>query len=92
MKNAAYVTANLDTYMMPSIADAPERMAVYALEELDPGDGYGPRGVGELGIGAVTPAIANAVFAAIGVCPTRSPVSPEAMLDAMAPHRSALPR
>jgi len=92
MKNAAYVTANLDTYMMPSIADAPERMAVYALEELDPGDGYGPRGVGELGIGAVTPAIANAVFAAIGVCPTRSPVSPEAILDAMAPHRSALPR
>jgi CO/xanthine dehydrogenase Mo-binding subunit len=92
MKNAAYVTANFDSYMLPSIADAPERMAVYALEELDPGDRYGPRGVGELGIGAVTPAIANAVFAAIGECPTRSPVSPEAILDAMALHRSALPR
>jgi xanthine dehydrogenase D subunit/xanthine dehydrogenase C subunit len=92
MSNGGYVTANFDTYMMPSIGDAPQRMAVYALEELDPGDRYGPRGVGELGIGAVTPAIANAVFAAIGVCPTRSPISPEAILDATALHRSGLPR
>jgi len=87
MKNAAYVTANFDSYMLPSIADAPERMAVYALEELDPGDRYGPRGVGELGIGAVTPAIANAVFAALGVCPTHTPISPEAILDAAASYR-----
>jgi CO/xanthine dehydrogenase Mo-binding subunit len=77
--------------MMPSIADAPVRMAVYALEELDPGDCYGPRGVGELGVGAVTPAIANAVFAALGVCPTTTPFSPEAILDAAAPHRSGVP-
>jgi xanthine dehydrogenase D subunit/xanthine dehydrogenase C subunit len=89
MANGAYVTANLDTYMMPSIADAPAHMAVYALEELDPDDGYGPRGVGELGVGAVTPAIANAVFAATGLCPTRSPICPEAILDATAPQ---LPR
>jgi len=87
MRHGAYVTANLGTYMMPSIADAPARMAVYALEELDPGDRYGPRGVGELGVGAVTPAIANAVFAALGVCPTHTPVSPEAILDAAAPYR-----
>jgi xanthine dehydrogenase D subunit len=87
MRHGVYLTANLDTYMMPSIGDAPARMAVYALEELDPGDRYGPRGVGELGIGAVTPAIANAVFAAIGVCPTTTPISPEAILDAAAPYR-----
>jgi CO/xanthine dehydrogenase Mo-binding subunit len=75
-----YLTSNLDTYLMPCIADAPVRMAVYALEELDPGDVYGPRGVGELGIGAVAPAIANAVFDAIGICPTISPISPESIL------------
>jgi CO/xanthine dehydrogenase Mo-binding subunit len=68
---------------MPCIADAPERLGVYALEELDPGDVYGPRGVGELGIGAVAPAIANAVFDAIGMCPSVSPISPESILDAM---------
>jgi xanthine dehydrogenase D subunit/xanthine dehydrogenase C subunit len=86
MTQGAYVTRNFDTYLMPSIADAPTRMAVSALEELDAGDDYGPRGVGELGIGAVTPAIANAVFAAIGLCPTTIPISPELILDATAPH------
>jgi CO/xanthine dehydrogenase Mo-binding subunit len=82
MTQGAYVTRNFDTYLMPTVADAPARMAVYALEALDPGDDYGPRGVGELGIGAVTPAIANAVFDAIGRCPTTSPISPETILDA----------
>ncbi len=82
LTDGRYITRNFDTYLMPSIADAPASMSVYALEELDPGDDYGPRGVGELGIGAVTPAIANAVFNAIGLCPTRSPMSPEAILDA----------
>jgi CO/xanthine dehydrogenase Mo-binding subunit len=84
MSEGAYLTRNFDTYLMPSIADAPTRMAVYALEALDAGDEYGPRGVGELGIGAVTPAIANAVRDAIGRCPTISPISPEAILDALA--------
>jgi CO/xanthine dehydrogenase Mo-binding subunit len=84
MTHGAYVTCNFDTYMMPSIADAPARMDVYALEGLDADDAFGPRGVGELGVGAVTPAIANAVFDAIGTCPTVSPISPESILDAVA--------
>jgi len=84
MAEGGYVTANFDTYMMPSIADAPEHMDVYALEALDPGDTYGPRGVGELGVGAVTPAIANAIYDALGMCPTETPISPEWILDAIA--------
>jgi xanthine dehydrogenase D subunit/xanthine dehydrogenase C subunit len=83
MTQGDYDTTNFDTYMMPSSADAPERMDVYALEGLDAGDTFGPRGVGELGVGAVTPAIANAVFEAIGMCPTVSPISPESILDAL---------
>jgi len=84
MTQGVYLTRNFDSYLMPSIADTPTRMTVYALEALDAGDEYGPRGVGELGIGAVTPAIANAVRNAIGLCPTLSPISPEAILDALA--------
>jgi xanthine dehydrogenase D subunit/xanthine dehydrogenase C subunit len=83
LRDGVYLTSNFDSYMMPCIADTPERMAVYALEDLDPGDAYGPRGVGELGVGAVTPAIANAVFDAIGMCPTTSPICPESILDGM---------
>jgi xanthine dehydrogenase D subunit/xanthine dehydrogenase C subunit len=83
IQDGAYVTANLDTYMMPSIADAPERMVAYALEDLDTNDPYGPRGVGELGIGAVMPAIANAVFDAIGLSPAVMPIQPELVLQAL---------
>ena len=74
------VTANLDAYMMPTIHDCPLRMAVTADETLDPGDPYGPRGVGELGIGAVTPAIANAVAALTGLWPETAPFVPEELM------------
>jgi xanthine dehydrogenase D subunit len=83
MKDGAYVTANLDSYMLPSIRDAAPAISVYALEGLDAGDDLGPRGAGELGIGAITPAIANAVADAIGHCPLAVPFSAEAILDAM---------
>lgn len=84
LREGEYVTENLDTYMMPSIHDAPQSMTAFALESLEPDDRFGPRGIGELGIGAVTPAIANAVADAIGFWPQRAPINPEAILDALA--------
>nr|WP_281380239.1 molybdopterin cofactor-binding domain-containing protein [Prosthecomicrobium pneumaticum] len=78
-----FLEKNLDQYLMPSIADAPERMTTFALEDLDPGDPFGPRGVGELGIGAVTPAIAAAIADATGLWPATTPIAPEAVLDAL---------
>jgi CO/xanthine dehydrogenase Mo-binding subunit len=83
MRDGLYLTQNLDTYMLPGIQDAPRRMQSFALEGLAEGDIYGPRGVGELGIGAVTPAIANAVFAATGHLPTVTPFPPETILAAL---------
>ncbi|BCH61176.1 hypothetical protein RvVAR0630_38000 [Agrobacterium vitis] len=80
MQEAAYLTGNFDTYMLPGIQDAPLGLHVFALEDLDPGDALGPRGVGELGIGAVTPAIANAIAAATGYWPPVMPVVPETLL------------
>ncbi len=46
MRGGRMVTTNLDTYLMPTIRDAPARMTVTACESLDPGDPYGPRGAG----------------------------------------------
>lgn len=83
MRDAAYVTRNLDSYMMPSIADAPLSSRTTALESLDAGDPHGPRGVGEIGIGAVTPAVAAAIADAIGFWPETTPISPEAILKAL---------
>ncbi len=84
MQDGAYVTRNLDSYMLPSIRDAPGAMRVTALEDLDEGDPHGPRGVGEIGIGAVTPAIAAAIADAIGFHPAVTPIRPEDILDALA--------
>lgn len=83
MNDGRYLTTNLDTYMLPGIRDTAASMSVFALEDLDKGDELGPRGAGELGIGAITPAIANAVADAIGFRPQTIPFSPEAILDAM---------
>ncbi|WP_210527646.1 molybdopterin cofactor-binding domain-containing protein [Rubellimicrobium arenae] len=75
------LTPNLDTYAMPGIRDIPDRLVVTALEDLDPGDPYGPRGAGELGIGAVTPAVCNAVAQAVGGSPAVMPIRPETILE-----------
>jgi CO/xanthine dehydrogenase Mo-binding subunit/CO/xanthine dehydrogenase FAD-binding subunit len=75
-----FVTRNLDTYVVPSIRDVPQHIRVTALEGLDDGDDFGPRGVGELGIGAVTSAIANAVGAGLGRWPAITPFPPEMIL------------
>ena len=74
MEGGRYVTANLDTYAMPTVRDVPLRMQVTALETLDPGDPHGPRGAGELGIGGISPAIANAVADALGHWPAAMPI------------------
>ena len=66
---------NFDTYMVPTIRDVPT-MHVTALEDLDAGDPYGPRGVGELGLASITPAIANAVGDATGIRPLAAPFDP----------------
>jgi xanthine dehydrogenase D subunit len=84
MNEGRYLTGNLDTYLVPSIQDAPRTMRTLALEALDADDTFGPRGIGELGIGAVAPAIANGVADAIGIWPEKTPIDPERLLDAMA--------
>ena len=78
IRGGRVVTDNFDTYMMPSIADAPDRTRVYAMEDLD--DEHGPRGIGELGIGSATPAIAAAIADATGYWPALTPIPPEAIL------------
>ena len=78
-----YVVDNFDGYMIPTAVDAPQTSRVFALEELEDDDECGPRGVGEVGIGAVTPAIAAAIADACGVWPTVMPISPEHLLAAM---------
>lgn len=74
---------NFDGYMVPMAPDAPGSIRVFALPDLDEGDEFGPRGVGELGMGAVTPALSAAIADATGVWPSAAPFRPEDILAAL---------
>jgi len=81
MKNGAYVNDNFDTYLIPTIQDVPLVMNVEAIEKLQDGDIYGPRGVGEIGTIAVAPAIVKAIHDATGCWVNKLPVSREFLLE-----------
>lgn len=77
MEGGQYLTRNLDTYLVPSIADSRCRIAVSAIEKLPDGDDYGPRGIGEVGSVTLAPAIAEAIRQAPGKRASKLPVDPE---------------
>ena len=81
MVDSQYVTQNFDSYLMPNIVDVPFETNVYAIEELYEGDPYGPRGVGEIGTIAITPAIVKAIHDAIGCWVTKLPISSDEILE-----------
>lgn len=87
MLEGNYVTENFDTYLMPNIVDVPFQTSVYAIEELEEGDTYGPRGVGEIGTIAIIPAIASAVYDATGCWINQLPISSEVLLKKMEERR-----
>ncbi|MCP3763606.1 xanthine dehydrogenase subunit D [Domibacillus sp. A3M-37] len=80
MADGHYVTENLDSYLIPGIKDVPFNLQVKAIESLPAEDDYGPRGVGEIGTIAVAPAIANAIYDAVGLRVSQLPVKPETVL------------
>ena len=81
MVDSQYVTQNFDSYLMPNIVDVPFETNVYAIEELFEGDPYGPRGVGEIGTIAITPAIVKAIHDAIDCWVTKLPISSDEILE-----------
>ena len=80
MENGQYLTGNLDTYLIPTIADLSGNVAVEPIEELPEDDPYGPRGIGEIGSVGLAPAIAEAVYDATGVRANRLPIDPALLI------------
>jgi CO/xanthine dehydrogenase Mo-binding subunit len=67
----------LDTYLIPTASDIHRDFELEAIEELPEEDTYGPRGVGEVGTVILAPAIASAVYHAVGQRINKLPISPE---------------
>lgn len=69
-------------YMIPTAEDTPEIKAII-VETNDPTGPFGAKGVGETGLVATAPAIANAVYNAIGIRFNRIPLTEERVFKAI---------
>jgi CO/xanthine dehydrogenase Mo-binding subunit len=81
VQDGRVLTPNLSEYKLPTQMDMPPYRVVY-VESVGPGP-FGAKMAGELSNCAVAPAIANAVFDAVGVRLTDLPITSEAVLRAL---------
>ncbi|PKO21637.1 MAG: aldehyde oxidase [Chloroflexi bacterium HGW-Chloroflexi-1] len=61
------LTDKLSTYLIPTVLDIPEQLASIIVDVPDPNGPYGARGMGEMPYLPVAPAVAAAVYDAVGV-------------------------
>ena len=74
------LTPHLSTYLIPTIADVPERVEALIVERPDPRGPWGARGVGEMPFIPLAPALVAAVHDATGVWFDELPLTPERVL------------
>ena len=77
---AAWSHNNLADYAVPVNADVRNIDALFVEQPDYIMNPVGARGVGEIGITGVAPAIANAVYHATGIRVRSLPITPEALL------------
>ncbi|MBI4345939.1 MAG: xanthine dehydrogenase family protein [Elusimicrobia bacterium] len=80
MKDGGMANASLTNYIIPTAADTP-RFKVAIVEKPYQGGPFGAKGVGELPMDPPAPAVANAIYDAIGKSPSRLPILPETILE-----------
>jgi len=69
-------------YKIPTAMDMPA-LSTALVQEPDPGGPYGAKGMSEGAIIAVSPAIANAIYHAVGVRLKSLPITPEKVLEGL---------
>jgi xanthine dehydrogenase YagR molybdenum-binding subunit len=81
-RTAQPINGSFADYLVPTCADLPEQEVVF-LDYPDPiVNEFGARGVGEIGLAGVAPAIASAVYQATGIRVRELPIRIEDLLNA----------
>jgi CO/xanthine dehydrogenase Mo-binding subunit len=80
---ARIANPTLMDYKIPTFLDAPERIHPLIVEDPEPDGPFGAKGIGEISICAVAPAVANAVAQATGARLHHLPLTPERVLSAL---------
>jgi xanthine dehydrogenase molybdenum-binding subunit len=83
LKTGRSLNAGFVDYKMPLSLDMPPIRTILLETAPDPGGPFGAKGVGEDPIIAIGPAIANAVYDAIGVRFRHYPITPEDVLNGL---------
>lgn len=78
--NGQVINANLSDYMIPSFLDSPTELQSVLVEADEGGEFHG---IGEMTLPPVAPAIANAIFDAVGVRIRDLPITSEKVLRAL---------
>lgn len=88
VKEGKIMTGDFSTYILPTALDLPSMETVIIPLNQDDGP-FGMKGVGEIGVNGVLPAVANAVAAITGTRVTGGPLTAEKILLAMEKSRKA---
>ncbi|MEM3684451.1 MAG: xanthine dehydrogenase family protein molybdopterin-binding subunit [Conexivisphaerales archaeon] len=89
-QNGWVTNPNFSTYYIARMKDLPKEIKKFALETPQADGPLGARGLGEMTMISVAPAIANAVFNSIGVMLNHQPMSPETVWRAIKEQRPDL--
>jgi CO/xanthine dehydrogenase Mo-binding subunit len=81
-RDGRMANAQMTNYIMPTSMDLPPIRVYFEEQPYAHGPG-GAKGIGELPMDGVAPAIANAIESAVGVAMNRVPIMPELLLDAL---------
>jgi CO/xanthine dehydrogenase Mo-binding subunit len=83
VKDGRVLTPYFSTYLLPTVLDMPVEIVPVVLELADPNGPYGARGVAEMALIPFTPAVASAIYDAVGVWVMEQPMTAERVLRAI---------
>jgi CO/xanthine dehydrogenase Mo-binding subunit len=82
LRNGKIMNSNFLDYKILTAKDVPNIEPI-VIETNDPHGPFGAKGIGEPGLVPTAPAIANAIYDAVGVRITELPITPERVLEAL---------
>ena len=86
--NGQLINPNLVDYVLPSLGDMPPVIEPICVEVPDRNGPFGAKGIGESSLIPVAPAIANAIYNAVGVRIKDLPIKPEKIYLALETQKS----
>ncbi len=84
MRDGRVLTPSFSTYLLPTSLDVPAEIVPIILELSDPHGPFGARGMSEMPLVPLAPAIGAAIHNATGIWLNRQPMTPERVLMALA--------